>query len=207
MLMPANNPWATFNGLEAQRTDLWRLNFRLPLSYFSTLSTEQFSSLGLNKEKLPSASEASVYASQVSLPVQKLSSCQVILGTVPRNYPSYFSAQDSVRVSFRHDVGDQSRIMTMLTIWRAIVRTGRAGGSESGFLLQNETSKPSFEFDVGLEYLNGYNDSTEESQLVAGATYTLVKCWLKGFQQDTIDKTGAAQIHQISAQFQVREIL
>lgn len=203
----ATNPWGVLGGLEAQRTDLWRLNLQNPIAYFQTQADELFASVNLAKEFLPSLDEAWFYALRATLPVQKINSRRVIQGTVPRNLPAYFEAIDTVRVDFVHTTAEaQTPLMTLLEIWRAFTRMGRVGGndSEDTLLLPDATFKPTFKFDLGIQMING---DTTGDDLIVGYEYTLADSWPRFIQQNQIDRGSSGKVHMISAQFQAREII
>ena len=200
------NPWGVAN-LDAQRSDLWLLNMSSAVSYFLELSEATYEAIGLQKARMPSASEASFYASKVTLPVQKLNLRKVLQGTVPRNMPGYFDAVDSMQVDFVHDTeDDQSAIFTLLKIWSAVARTGRVRKqSDKVLLLRSPSDKPQFKFDLRVELLGGSNGSDEDSGLAEGAKYTIAACWPRSVQHSALDyqKSG---VHSITCQFNVQEV-
>lgn len=210
MLTLATNLWGVSGGLEAQRQDLWRVSLQPAIAYFSTLTPEQFAAVGLNKGVLPNEDSAAIYATRVALPVQKLVARQFIQGTVKRNLPGYFESVDTARIDFLHEGGGpQSPIYTLFQIWRSIVRIGRQDfGGETTFLLSNASFKPQFKFDIILQLLAGDSTATESAQdLAFSAQYTLVNCWPRIIQQGAIDRTGAAQVHTLSVQFALQEVI
>lgn len=203
-----NNQWGISEGLEAQRSDLWRLDLSAATSYFNSIDPAIFVAAGLNKSNLPNATTASFYASRISLPIQKITPRKVIQGTVPKMMPSYFDASDAVRIDFIHD-SSESALYTLLQIWRLITRIGRDNkGVEPIMLLPTSTFKPQFKFDVVVSLLNGSDSETDsETGLEYGAQYTLVNCWPRSIQQAALDKSAKASAHSISAQLQIQEIV
>lgn len=210
MLTFANNLWGAPEGLEAQRQDLWLVNLKPAIVYFSSLTEEQFNAVGLSKNDLPDEDTTALYAVRVTLPVQKITAKPFIQGTVPRNLPSYVDALDTARVDFLHEgQNTRSPIFTLLQMWRSIVRIGRIGATgETTFLLPDETFKPQYKFDVVLQLLSGdTTDVASAEDLAFSAQYTLIDCWPRVVQHGVIDRTKGAQLHVLSAQFALQEII
>jgi hypothetical protein len=211
----ANNLWGAPDGLEAQRQDLWLVNLKPAIVYFSSLTEEQFNAVGLSKDDLPNEDTTALYAIRVTLPVQKITPRSFIQGTVPRNLPSYVDALDTARVDFLHEgQNTRSPIYTLLQMWRSIVRIGRVGMTgETTFLLPDETFKPQYKFDVVLQLLSGDTsdvaiaDMQFSADLTFSAQYTLIDCWPRIVQQGIVDRTKGAQLHVLSAQFALQEII
>jgi hypothetical protein len=201
------NPWGTTGNQDVQRSDLWLVDLQPAITYFDSQSDSFFSKLGLDKDLLLDKDNANFYATRVTLPVHKINSVKVLQGTVPRNFPGYFEAVDTVRIDFRHDSGNmQSPLVVLLQAWRALTRSGRVGSNNEPYvLLDSATSKPSFQFEIKITLLNGGTDSGDD--IVAGDSYRLIDCWPRIIQQNRLDRSTAAQQHLISVQFQIKEII
>ena len=217
MILFANNPWGVENGLEAQRKDLWQIDLRQAITYFQSLDDGNFESLGLSKGDLPSPDSLPFYAIRVTLPVQKLRTMRVIQGTVPRHLPGYFEACDTAKIDFIHDapITVNSSIFTLIQIWKSIVRVGRVGGTgEEALLLPDETFKPTFKFDINVNLLSGsIPDDISEDTIDGAATltsttqYVLTGCWPRVVQHGDIDRSRGGQVHILSVQFALQEVI
>lgn len=207
MITTAVNIWGQQADVDIQRTDLWRLNLRTAISALDQLPSEAYAVLGLTKQRLPTPEDASFYATRVSLPVQKIEERHLIQSGSWRYVPGYAAALDTARVDFIHDAHEvPSAIYTLLSAWRQLVRVGRTdrGGLVTLPLLTAE-SRPTFRFDIDVQLAQG--DPNLAENFVYGTKYTLAKCWPSTIQQGSLDRSANAQIHTISVQFQVQEII
>ena len=202
LLTTPANTWATTNGADAQRLDLWKLNLAQPLEEINSWPDAVFDSLELKKQNLPPVQEAHFYAAKVSLPVLRTEHLRVIQGTSWRYLPRYVEALDTVRIEFLHDTA--ARLSTFISAWLAYTRTGRVNQYRPHLLLAASSSKPQFKFDLALELLAGSADGTS---LTPTVTYQLRGAWPRASQLDAVDLGAKAQALNYSVQFNVDEII
>jgi hypothetical protein len=196
------NPWGQQNGSDIQRADLWQLDVKSVLDYLQSLSQDTFSDSNLDQANLPTVDELTVYAADAAFPVQRIKPISVIQNSIPRNFPGYFEALDSIRVDFIHP--DDEKLYTFLNMWRALARVGIVGNSgEEVSMMPSATYVPQFKFDILVRFITG----SVAGVAMYGQTFTLNGCWLRGYQPAVVDRSSAGQVYKITAQLQADEIM
>lgn len=144
--------------LEPQRSDLWQLDMREPITEFESGGPL----FGLS-------STGRFYATRVDLPSMELSPEIHFRDSRPYYNPGDDRPPGSVAVSFVHDINytqaatesevRNSRIYAFLLFWFNRVRSGRGGmvSSHPTPVLDAFYRVPKFKFDLRLMFLKGYN--------------------------------------------------
>lgn len=204
-MLIANNPWGSTSDYEIQRSDLWYFDVSSVLTHLQSLDDAYFSANALKKSDLPTTDELIVMASKAALPAQKIKPLTVLQGSIPRQFPGYFEAPDTVRVDFIHAV-DRS-LYTFLNMWRSLARAGIQGQSgEDVAPLLLVTDNPKFQFTLYARLLGGANKASFPD-LTSSSSYALNNCWLKGYQPAELNRSGTASVYTVTAQLQCTDII
>lgn len=190
------NIWGLDGGLEAQRADLWLLDLSAVCRHLRTLDPRAVPAVDLTQ--LPKEDSLAAYARQVSFPAAQTKVKPFTVGTVPRNMPGYLTELEQVRIEFIHDAPGESlpsAVMTVLSAWAGLARTGRDGGLPTGKLLSS-SYKPIYRFNVPILLLQG---SALGDRLVPSSSYILERAWLAGIQIGELNQESGSQVQRITA--------
>jgi hypothetical protein len=206
MLRTGINPWGRENGMEAQRSDLWLLDFS---SVISGIKDQAFvlEALGLSESDLPTQDDVAYYPQRISPPALRTRLRQIVHGTVPVQQPGYSEAIDSVRIEFLHDVrnrGRMSRILSMIMAWQQLSRIGRRSTHGIYIPFPSAVYRPRFRFDVVIRLVQGDVNGVSR-EMEPGAAYVLEKCWIKSYQSNELSMADSAS-HRVVADLQPQNI-
>lgn len=225
------NTWGREKGIDAQRSDLWVIDFNHVLANLdSTISDATAMSTGVTAPYVP-PKLSTYYAASVSLPELKVRPEQIRRDSRPYQMPSWDEPCDAVRVVFWLDCFKtggsavnpfQSDLYQMLETWRAAVRAGRGGMSNEYAIRLNDNYSINYAFDVRVSFLRGSSNpqvtpaSTATSFRTASEAvsndlefslkFRLVNCWLSSFKTTELTYESA-KLLQIEAIFYVDDIL
>lgn len=233
------NPWAAQTGpdtagLEAQRSDLFTVDFSLPLAAIrgilaqarNRIDTQQIA--GSLLQQFPTPDEMPYYANSIEFPTTQITASASKRHEVPILRPGLEEAVGSFTITFTQDTradSTYSKVLAFLRAWRAVVRAGRDGQTEGELsldLLQaggGNTLIPQCKHNFSVQLWRGHipqlfdDDLTEdldETSSTAGVElagqWTIVRGWLVGFQQGQL-RHSASGIMEIRATFQAEAIV
>jgi hypothetical protein len=164
------NTWGRAAGIEAQRTDLWVVDFREAIAGLRETSTvaqdtntefPNSSFLMSLSDILPTATLATYFCKSVSLPELRVRPDVVRRDSRPYNMPSWDDPLDPIRISFLLDCYKagtvespyQSDVYNVLDFWRALVRAGRGSMSEEYAIRLNNDYRVDYAFNVTVRLL------------------------------------------------------
>lgn len=217
------NVWGSSgeHSLEAQRTDLWRLDLGEAVSGLSKLASDEVRSRSerdgteFGEEILATRfpgqlTDSWYYAKSVTFPDIKVNSEQFRQHSSPIFFPGWDNPPTEFSVVFIHDSNDrtgQSSIVGLLKAWLRAVRAGRKGGAPL-----NDDFSASFAFNVVATLLSGYrppdqNDTSEgalaaalEGPISESGGYIFRKTWLAGYKLGDISYENS-QVMTVTATF------
>lgn len=159
-------------GLEAQRADLFVVDFSNALKNVAVVSKQNLTPL------LPQ------YVRSCTLPEHKTKSEPIRRDSILQNMPSWDEPLEPVKMVFlveTHDQTDVSHTVDFLDAWLAVTRAGRGTRSSGyyglpyGWLTLNSNYTIDFRFDINLYLLRGATAPKGLSLTQAGATDTDAK--------------------------------
>ena len=167
------NLWGKPQGIEAQRSDLWIVDFRDVLTGLNANIVEgpQTMSIALAQPYLP-PKLATYYAQSVALPELKIRSDPVRRDSRPYQAPSWDEPVDAITMNFILDCYKPggadadpytSDIYQMLDLWRACVRAGRGSMSEEYAIRLNANYSANCAFTVYVNLLRAANPTVLQS--------------------------------------------
>jgi hypothetical protein len=225
------NPWGREEGVDAQRSDLWIVDFSGAIA-------------GLNKNisGLLPPRLATYYSQSVTLPDLKTKSDVIRRGSRPYQTPSWDEPLDPITMTFVLDSKSwfgadrtpyQSDLYRMLTLWRMCVRAGRGEMSSEGEVIElNASYRYDYDFDVPVRMLrgnanpaiirvqsdpssasgsdmpaqeSGYYEDVISTDLEFSTVLTLVKCWLGSFKISELSYADGKPV-TITASFYAEDI-
>jgi len=225
------NTWGREKGVDAQRSDLWVIDFNHVLANLdSTLTDTGAMSTGVTAPYVP-MKLSTYYAASVSMPELKVRAEPVRRDSRPYQMPSWDDPLDAIRVVFWLDCYKtggsavnpfQSDLYQMLEAWRAVVRAGRGQMSSEYAITLNENYSMNYAFDVRVNFLRGSSNpqvtpaSTATSFRTASEAvsndleyslrFRLVNCWLSSFKTTELTYESA-KLLQIESIFYAEDIL
>lgn len=198
MVVSTKNPWGIPGGLEAQRADLWHLDFT-PLIYL--VQNPAGVSMTTEYSKLASLSEGfdpNQYVIRVTPPDEMINGVSIMAGSSFRYLPAMDAPPGAMRVDFYHEAIpqlEQSAAYCMLAAWQRLASAGQQTEAGTYLYLIDGASKPSYRVDLPLIYLQG---SVNGDTLDTAASYMARNCWLADLQFNSIDQAGTA-LQEMSA--------
>ena len=189
MAIQLKNPWGVTADNNLQREDLF--NFDLGPVCSSILGNSSLFSNVPGSQSLPDANNAWFYGTMVTMPTKKVETAEIYVAGVPHKVPTYILPPDGLKVDFMVDSEGTltySRIISLLNVWRAIVRVGRPspfGGPE--ILLPSSSFKPTYKFNINLYGFEG-NTGYNQSQLTTSHTWTINGCWLVNYKLGSLNQ-------------------
>lgn len=158
------NPWGRQQGVDAQRSDLWVVDFTNALTGIkAALASATTLSTGVATPYVPPRL-ASYFAASISLPELKVRADDIRRDSRPYKTPSWDDPCESIRMTFLLDCHRantpnlspyRSDIYQMLDTWRACTRAGRQGMSNEFAITLNANYRIDYAFDVQLSLLTG----------------------------------------------------
>lgn len=185
------NLWGAQGGYEAQRKDLWIVDFRDALSQVS----EQ---MDARLKPVPP-----YFVRTVSLPELRVKSDVFRRDSRPYHMPSWDDAMDAVRMTFVVDARsdkESSRIYRFLDAWRQLCRAGRGGMGGEPSIPLNRDYRIDYSFNLTLLLLKGGSlrtvdlDVARDSSIVVG---TALQSVLSSGLFNTVNLFNGQQLSRI----------
>lgn len=158
------NPWGRQQGVDAQRSDLWVVDFTNALTGIkAALASASTLSSGVAVPYVPPRL-AGYFAASVNLPELKVRPEAIRRDSRPYQTPSWDDPCDAIRMTFlldchRYNAPNlspyRSDIYQMLDTWRACTRAGRQGMSNEFAITLNANYRIDYAFDIQLSLLTG----------------------------------------------------
>lgn len=221
--------------LEAQRTDLWRLDLGEAVTKLGQLATRDSEAAArrqyfdgvtqLSQSRFPGGlGDSWYYARSVSFPEIRVASEVFRRHSTPSYMPGWDNAPTEFSVVFIHDTNDvpgngQSSIVGLLEHWLRAVRSGRDGGRPL-----NEDFSADFSFNMVATLLVGYRPPSDDSVVFAedykfskgvsqamksgladGGGYVFRKAWLASYKVGDLTYDNS-QILTVTANFNCQSI-
>lgn len=154
------NIWGSQGGVNAQRADLWAIDFKQVIDGINSQIFDGDLDTALNALQ---GNVEPYYISSVVMPCQKVKAVEVKRDSRPYMMPSFDDSLTEIRVNFILDTptnAKTSKIYTFLETWRAFVRAGRGPmGNEKSVSLNNKFLV-GFRFPVAIVFLRGNANPT-----------------------------------------------
>jgi len=145
------NMWGAQAGLEAQRKDLWMVDFRDAVAFVSAQMDSRLSPV------------PPYFVRSVSLPELRIKSDVFRRDSKPYHMPSWDEPMDPVKMTFVIDCRsdkESSHIYRFLDSWRQLIRAGRGGMGEEPSIALNRDYRIEYAFNLTLITLKGGNVRT-----------------------------------------------
>lgn len=209
MQIVANNPWATQNGYEAQRGDMWSVdlsNVTKGVKEFAGSYIQNF---------MDTACQAVVF------PIDQTEAVKTVRGTLPVYMPGYDVPLEPFRMTFLMDRGTitetqiyrESYVYRALYYWRQLSRAGRGNLRSSNApaltLVHGKLTFTEYRFDITLRHLYG-NTSGSGSPLTsfsACTPLTLKRAWVSKIQEENVDYRNGNNVITLTADVYAEEIV
>lgn len=159
------NLWGAQGGYEAQRKDLWIVDFRDAVSLVSAQMDSRLSAV------------PPYFVRSVSLPELRVKADVFRRDSRPYNMPGWDDALDPVKMTFVVDSRsdkESSHIYRFLDSWRQLIRAGRGAMGEEPTIALNRDYRIEYGFNLTLILLKGGNlktvdlDVARNSSLLVG---------------------------------------
>lgn len=149
------NIWGAQGGLDAQRADLWKVDF---LQAVKGINEQIYSGDVATTLQPISSTVEPYYVASVTMPTMKVKSEEVRRDSRPYMMPSFDEPLSEIKVVFIVDTpksGPTTKIYRFLEAWRAFVRAGRGGMSNEHEVSLGKDYKVIFRFPVTIVLLRG----------------------------------------------------
>ncbi len=231
-----SNPWGASapdgSGIDAQRSDLFTLDFSLPLSAIRSIlirATNNGSKLaGSLLGSLPDQLRLPFFANSVEFPEARTSASVVKRHEIPLTWPGMDDAPGQINITFTVEsptaiVDARSKVLAFLRAWRAVVRAGRPGQQQGELSLDLLTASrdgtrliPDYRHNFSIYLWRGRIPASNEapfdnftaanSGVELAQEWTIVRGWLCGMQATQL-RHAASGILEVRASFQAEAVV
>lgn len=192
MIVNYANSWGSHEFSEAQRQDLWYIDFKPVLDLIlrpkGVVTQPKFDDLVAQTYGF----DPTTFSIRCTLPEETLDGKMVMSGSQNRYLPGVDSPPGPMRVDFYHEAASRSAALTssaawcMLKAWQLLSTAGQSleGGVNPYLLLENEASKPSYKVSLRVTFLRGVTLKEFKAgvSLAESAVYAADNCWLSDLQ-------------------------
>jgi hypothetical protein len=210
MRIDGNNLWG--RSIEPQRSDLWKVDFVHVVNGLKKQGVQDLFFLPTDN--------LSTCVSNVSLPNMAVKPEQTRADSRPYMFPGWDDALGPTKMTFLHDINDvklegdvhRSVIYTILSAWRAVIRSGRGAMSKEHSLDLPLNYKVKYGFDLPIYLIKGAGKTFEsasselDTDLESSAIYVLKNAWLQDMQISELSYQQSG-ILRINATFQADDFL
>src|SRR5574343_365752 len=186
------NPWGQV--LEAQRTDLFKVDFRPAL-----IGLIPYRGLYGYNSGLPTE----VFVRDISFPAQVIKTEEIRMGSVPYLWPTWDEALQQVKITFDQDAYD-SEIWKFLQTWRDVVRAGVDGVSN---VQLDRNFKYNYCFTLEVSFLKGVSNGIQGTGMEVCSVYVIENAWPSQVQLGDLSYNNGTSFSTILTSFNCSNIL